>query len=342
MVRPGGLHTKLLSAILISVILGSIVGFSLGYIAFTSQIQDLRTELLSVIDEVTGLVLAIAEIESGISDVEAELLNLKSDIQNLSSTVDWLADQLTLLRLSAAAHFLYERFNRELQLVSEAPIVAPDIYWLVSDNLLLQDVLREYYPDIAEKIRAGLMELARLYRLPTTAEGLPRSFKHEAVLGERVPLPFNETNFYELETGIDYTIKTEVPNSTARMTDWEEYIDTLCYAALTKHYENSTEAKDYFMKAIGKWDGKGLADKGFTDPNSPSFGKYETYKLALLLFTSKVLGEELDYERDLSARIWECQHKNGGIITHYLLDGTPDPKADANSETTSLVLLAEP
>jgi len=61
-----------------------------------------------------------------------------------------------------------------------------------------------------------------------------------------------------------------------------------------------------------------------------------------LLFTSKVLGEELDYERELSAKIWECQHTNGGIITHYLSDGTPDPKADANSETTSLVLLAEP
>jgi len=163
------------------------------------------------------------------------------------------------------------------------------------------------------------------------------------VLGYEVPLPFNVTNFYEWKIGDSCTIRTEVLNSTERMTDWQEYIDCVCYAALTRYYQNNdTGAKYYFDIAAGMWDGTGLADKGFRWVNSSSYGKYETYKLALLLFTSKVLGEELEYERELSNTIWKCQHTNGGIITHYLPDGTPDPQADTNSETTALVLLAEP
>lgn len=255
----------------------------------------------------------------------------------------WRESEATRRRLDDAARFLLDRFNPELQLVSEAPEAAPDVYWLASDNLLAQHVLRKYFPDISEKIRSKLVELAGIYGLPTNSEGLPISHKHEAVLGYEVPLPFNITNFYEWTIGDSYTIKTEVLNNTERMTDWQGYVDTLCYASLTRHYQkNKIGAKYYFNIAASMWDGKGLADKGFWWTNSSSCGKYETYKLALLLLTSKVIGEELDYERELCARIWECQHKNGGIITHYLPDGTPDPKADANSETTALVLLAEP
>jgi len=123
----GGLDTKLRSAILISAVLGAVIGFSLACFALASHIQDLRTELSEVKTVVSGLVSTVDEIESRLSDIEAH-------VENLSSTVDWLAEQLTLLRLAAAANFLYERYDPELQLVSEAPVAAPDVYWLVSDN----------------------------------------------------------------------------------------------------------------------------------------------------------------------------------------------------------------
>jgi len=150
-------------------------------------------------------------------------------------------------------------------------------------------------------------------------------------------LPFNVTNFYEWKIGDNYTIKTEVLNSTERMPDWQKYVDILRYASLTRYYQNNiTGVEHYFNIAASKWDGKGLADKGFCGVNSSSHGKYETYKLALLLYTSKTLGIKLDYEQHLSNGIWACQNDDGGIITH----GTPH--GDANSETTAFVLLVEP
>ena len=244
-------------------------------------------------------------------------------------------------KLVGAARFIFERFNSELQLVSEAPEAAPDSYWLVSDNLLIQHVLKEYYPDVAEKIRSKLIELASIHGLPTNSEGLPVSFKHEAVLSEEIPLPFNVTSFYDLEVGEGYTVKTEVLNNTERMPDWQEYVDTLCYAALTRYYQNNIVGAEHFFEIVASmWDGKGLADKGFWWVKSSSCGRYETYKLALLLFTSKTLGIRLSYEEELCNRIWACQNEDGGIVTHYLLDGTPH--GDANSETTALVLLAKP
>jgi len=246
-------------------------------------------------------------------------------------------------RLDAAARFIYEGFNPELNLVSEAPEAAPDVYWLVSDTLLAQYVLKEYYPDVAGKIKSRLIELASIYGLPTNSEGLPVSFKHEAVLGEEVPLPFNITNFYDLETGDSYAMKTEVLNQTVRMPDWQEYVDSLCYAALTRYYQNNMIGADHYFRMVASmWDGKGLADKGFWWSDSPSCGRYETCKLALLLFTSKILGIKLSHEENLSNRIWACQNEDGGIITHYPPDGRPDPEADANTETTALVLVAKP
>jgi hypothetical protein len=200
-------------------------------------------------------------------------------------------------------------------------------YWLVSDNLLAMHALQEYDLETAMEIKSKLIELADKYELPTNNEGLPISYCHEALFGEIIPLPFQTSTKYLLEG----TIVTEVRDG-EMMSDWEQYADLLCYAALSKHNEGKEEeALRYFEIAKGMWDGKGLADAAFST-------HYETYKLGLLLYTSKVLECPLEFEEELLNRLWLQQAENGGFITEYLPNGAP--VGSTNGETTAIVLIS--
>jgi hypothetical protein len=221
---------------------------------------------------------------------------------------------------------------RKLSYAPNPPKTAPNTYWLVSDNLWAFKALEKHDSKLSNTIKSKLIELAKTYKLPKDAKGLPISYKHEAVIGDTVPTLFNVTVQYTLYSD-NYALKTEIANGTAVMEDWQEYADLLLYAALSKHWEGKDdEAIALFNKAKDMWDGVGINDKA-TDSH------YATYKLGLLLYTSKVLEIKLDFETQLIATIWNMQDKtSGGIITSYKPDGTPF--GDTNTETTSIIIIA--
>jgi len=239
-------------------------------------------------------------------------------------------------KLKKAIEYLIRQFNPQIQLCAEAPRVAANTYWLVSDNLWTYKALENYAPEVSNAIKSKLIELASAYNLPTDHQGLPISFKHEAVLGDTVPTPFNVTVSYTLYSD-DYTLKTDIANGTAVMEDWQEYADLLLYAALSRHWEGKEEeALELFNMAKNMWDGVGLNDSYAREK-----GYYATYKLALLLYTSKVLGQKLPFEEELMATIFKMQdQETGGIITDYYPNGQPVEYADANTETTSIMIIA--
>jgi hypothetical protein len=119
------------------------------------------------------------------------------------------------------------------------------------------------------------------------------------------------------------------------MTDWNNYSDLLLYAALSYHLQgNDVEALDCYRNATGMWNetSTGLQDAGFN-------GTYDTYKLALLLYAAKVLGQTPTFETELVTRIYTQQRvSDGGIITNYYYNGTLS--GDANTETTSMTIIA--
>jgi len=236
-------------------------------------------------------------------------------------------------RIHDAVEFLEKMYNSTVGLCAEAP-TASNTYWLVSDNLWAYKALQKYDPQTSNSIKSKLMELASTYNLPTDSQGLPISFKHEAVVGDIVQTPFNVTVSYTLYSD-DYTLKTDIANGTSVMEDWQEYADLLLYAALSKHWEGKdNEAINLFNMAKNMWDGVGINDKA-----AKTDGYYATYKLALLLYVSKVLEQKLDFETQLIITIWRMQNQTtGGIITGYKQDGTPI--GDANTETTSIVIIA--
>jgi hypothetical protein len=249
-----------------------------------------------------------------------------------------------LLEVEKAVDFLVnEQFNQSLGLCREAPNVAANTYWLVSDNLWAWKALsmaNEYGLSnaaeagaTADKIRVKLAELAHNYNLPTDSNGLPKSYAHEAVIGDVAPPPYRTETDCTLYNG-DYVLKTTVGNGTV-MSDWDQYADLLLYAALSCHWQgNDSGALGYYNNATKMWNetSKGVQDKAFN-------GTYDTYKLALLLYTLKVLGQSPAFLSDLVDRIYAQQRKSdGGIITNYLANGTLE--GDANAETTSIVIIA--
>jgi len=238
-------------------------------------------------------------------------------------------------RLKMAVTYLENQFNPNLNLCREAPLVAPNTYWLVSDNLWAYYALEPYNLTLSSRIKEALIKYAKKHGIPTDAQGLPLSYAHEAVLpGRRVPTPFRTWNPLTLETN-NYTIRTVIANGTL-MLDWQEYADLLLYASLSSYWsENLTAATEYFSKAVAMWDGMGIYDIA-----TRVHGLYETYKLGLLLYASKVLNYKLPFEHQLIERVWRQQATNGGIITHYKPDG--EPIGDTNTETTAIVVIASP
>ena len=80
------------------------------------------------------------------------------------------------------------------------------------------------------------------------------------------------------------------------------------------------------------WDGKGICDLA-----TQTDGKYANYKLALILYASRVLGIELADYGEIEDKLWSMQQANGGITSLKDLDG--GPVGSANTETTSMALL---
>lgn len=250
----------------------------------------------------------------------------------------------SLTRVELAVNFLISyQFNASLGLCREAPNAEPNTYWLVSDNLWAWKALKMANESglrgaveagrIAELIETKLKESAMTHSLPVNAEGLPISFMHEAVVNDSIPILNRNCTRLTLESN-DYVVETEVCNGTT-IDDWQGYADRLLFMALSCHWQgNSTNANHYFELAKAMWDGAGINDTA-----TKKDCVYATYKLALLLYASKILGERLAFEFELINRIWSLQNEtDGGIITNYFANGTFI--GDANTETTSIVIIS--
>ncbi len=234
--------------------------------------------------------------------------------------------------LEHAADFLFEQYNAQLRLCSEAPNVAPNIYWLASDNLMAYHAIEPYYPETSRQI---YLELER-------RDGF-QSGVYDPLFGQSIPLPIKEKITYIIEQGDNYIIKTDIHNDTANnpfFPHWDEYANLLICSALSHYWEgNVTEAMSLFNKTVDMWDGKGLFDRAIEEAAPNLRGLYETYKLALLLYASRIFDQPLPFQTELENTLWSMQRESdGGIITHY--NNSHVPMGDANTETTSLILIA--
>jgi hypothetical protein len=239
-------------------------------------------------------------------------------------------------RLSRVADWIYAQYNPTLKLVKDSPIAtANKTYWLLSANLLSSVALRYYYPEISQAIYLQLLEW-----------GYTKDNLHEAIFGQVIPYPIRvvrNITIYQGYQGANYTIMTHMFDSQTVHNDYYTYFDFLVYLALSEFWKgNRVSATELFDIAYySMWNGIGIWDKATNTTNEERpVPLYATYKLALLLYASRVMEIPLADREQIEERLWSMQQEeDGGIATEYYLNGTA-ATTKSNTETAPLVIIA--
>ncbi|MBI4232300.1 hypothetical protein HY605_03640 [Candidatus Peregrinibacteria bacterium] len=240
--------------------------------------------------------------------------------------------------LSAAVTYLKSHFNPKEGLLYESEDSGnrtiggcdyryDQIYWLYSDNLLASWALKPYDAELSSTINQTIHSY--------TGEG---SGFFEVLFGYPISQDMSEASQLVVAQDKQRVVLAEFHNSSTPL-DWRSYGDTLIYRSLNEYLKgNRTAANQYFREAYMMFDGKGVYDLA-----TQTDGRYATYKLALILYASKVLDYPVPYNvtkpnyNPIEDRLWSMQQENGGITSLSDLDGKP--VGSANTETTAITLL---
>ncbi len=235
------------------------------------------------------------------------------------------------LAIVNAENFLVNQYNSSIGLLSEYP--NSTTFWLYSDNYL---ALLAFHvgnsSDIAHQ--SSLMNNVSS-TLARYMSKLPDAENQYMVLNSNVSYFDNSSN-YEVSATQGSTINLTLNNGTTPL-DPNNYGDIAFLEALYYHrIGNNSEAASLFQIGTSMYNGIGINDTAFQQ--SPSRLQYQTYKLALYLYTAAILGES--YPSSLEATILEMQNStNGGFYTGYYSNYSTGDTTQ-NVETTSLCILA--
>jgi len=238
-------------------------------------------------------------------------------------------------QVARAVDYLVKRFNPNLGLIYESDDpgrhwLAKEFndfkwrynqtYWLYSDNLFAGYALEPFRRDIADRIKRSLQE-----------HRMSPSLLFEAVIGEQIPTIRNAAD-HIVESSSDHVIMVRRHDSP--IVSYGVYADLICYRSLQLFLHGRIqEAHRSLRQAISLWNGKGLDDWSFRVVD----GFHSNQKLALLLYTSKVLGLRYVAYEEMEHHLWSMQKEDGGLAS--LSDGEGRLMGSSNTETTALALL---
>jgi len=304
--------TGIVLTILTTVALGK--GF--WWLLHTPLLPD-KVSMLLILTFMTGG-LCNADIHPG--PVPMQGISKASDVLEVG-----LSEQTALVGMM---EYLSASQDPQLGLLREAPQVAPNTYWLYTDNYLAFLTLRDLEPDVAMAIAAAIVryefEPLRRYHI-LAGEAVPQDL---FTLGD-VP------HLLTIQQG--KKVQTTIADPSIKI-DWQKYADRILEAAMNAQNGGKTkQARQLFDKVRKMYDGVGIVDQIYREE-----GKYETYKLALYLIAADKLGVKLDERREILDTILSLQEADsssarfGGTRTHYSSFGEPVPGCDTNTETTAL------
>ncbi len=218
--------------------------------------------------------------------------------------------------------YLRSQINTEIWLLREAPEVAPNIYWITNDNSLAGYVFYLYgYTDISKNIQNSIQEYG----------SINNNFI-EVVYGKVIDFPPSIAEPVLVNSINQAEVWNELHDSGPVFEDWQEYANLGFMGALNYNSLGDFDlARDQVKQTMQMFNGIGFHDKSFD-------GNYETYKLALALYSANKIGVELDNSKELTELLIKMQNENGGFHTHY--DENLEPLGDTNTETTAFALLA--
>jgi len=211
----------------------------------------------------------------------------------------------------------------------------PEKHVLVySDNYLANIVLGESDAgnETEERIEANITSTMNRYLADS-----PPPVNQYLALGT-MSTPFDYSHDYALTTLKGATIKITLNNWFGGM-NWLKFAD-VAFLEATAFYNRGdySLARQSWSKGQAMWDGKGFNDLAFEF--SPSGQQYQTYKLALYVYSSLLLNET--FNEDALNQLLAMQAKSGFRTGCFFTGYSPDMQinSDVNTETTSLAVLA--
>lgn len=230
-----------------------------------------------------------------------------------------------------AINYLIANYNHTIGLIHESPDSESlsNTYWLYSDNYVARQVLRTLPADNASvAVMVGNVSQTMSHYL----HGQPNPCNQYMILTTGL-FPFDSAKDYTLGHVDGAVIKSTVNNQTGTLSP-KSYADVAFLQAIA-YYRNgeSQNALTVYRYGLMAWDGFGFKDSAYD-------GTYATYKLALYVLASKILGQTVNdsiISELLNLQLHTGLDK-GGFATSYT--GSGSPASGTNTETTSLVILA--
>jgi len=242
-------------------------------------------------------------------------------------------------RLNLTIDYLAHNYNSTTGLIREYPL--SHTYWLYSDNYLAVLALERYDPGNASTTGFAVALNAALEGYIATAPPSLMSNQYTAL--NSTSASFDCSANY----GISWAQQGKLVGSntaTSIMTTSNDlspscasqnYADLYLLQALYYHrLGNSSGATYYFDKASKDFNGLGITDLA---SNSTM---YQTYKLALFVYTSSCLGQQLSssFASAQTVLFGLQDNSTGGFNTGYTVSGATNHSV--NTETTALAALA--
>ncbi len=221
--------------------------------------------------------------------------------------------------VQSVCSYLESEFNASLGLVSETP--NHEHFFLYSDNFLASSVLSR------ECGNSGMAERINQTLAMYDAQGFPNQFMAFSCRED-----LNGSEDYNLSAKVWTTVNNRsggpLNDSYADIAFLRAYYEKVCAG-------NSPGALAAFNAGVAEYNGIGFNDTAFREGQSK--GIYQTYKLALYIYTAELLGQRVP----LSALkiLLQMQASDGGFYTGYYSDLTHG-NTNTNTETTSLAILA--
>lgn len=233
-------------------------------------------------------------------------------------------------RIQSGCGFLEKLYSPSIGLVRTT--VNSTVYYLASDNILAARALSICSTPTSNMISQNITITINHY-----CKGC-YDHKHEILLGVRIPLPIHDARVYSVAnlTG-PAAILWEVSNATTVPPDCA-YADLVAYTALELNMEKNTTGTQHEMSCLSlMYDGRGLVDEPYKlSLFYPEHGVYQTYKLALYLYTSHNISSAFFYND--ADPLLRMQGPDGGFHTGYDSAGTYSGTQE-NTETTAIAII---
>jgi|GEM_PF-2796137 parallel beta-helix repeat protein len=243
--------------------------------------------------------------------------------------------------------YLAASFNDAVGLISNSPDSASlrNTYYLYSDNYLAAVALWNYAPgDSALTVIVRSINGTMTADLSTVKDA---ANQYEALTTSTCA--FSGSKDFLVKTLGQAGILTTVNNQSAKWLSADNYSDIafLEAACYYRQYTNGnssalTDAKNAYAAGTSTLKGLCFEDEAFTNPDSASHGECQTYKLALYVYASELLGES--YPQSAASLLLRMSAPSridkGGFYTCYGTNLKWILACGTNTETTALAILA--